>query len=126
MVELRPANLIGVGQLLVPGLGEIERRRRVMIRRYELDAEFQYADALDLGFHAKFLEQRNIHRQQRLTNVEPWMAVLVDKQNSLASFSKQRCHCRSGRSAPDYQYVKFGITGPCRCIHQNCTMDRKS
>ncbi len=64
LIELGSPDLIRIEQALVPGLGEIQHRGVVMPGGDELDAVFGHPDPIDGLFHAEFLEQGDIHRQE--------------------------------------------------------------
>src|SRR6185437_13511687 len=89
MVEFRSPDLEGVGKALVPGVGKIEADRLVVPGRDELDAVFGHADPGDLLADAEFLEERHIHRQQRLADVKPRVPVLLDEDDALAAGGKE-------------------------------------
>ena len=72
-VEVGATNLVGVGEILVPGIGELERDGFLVVGRNELGA---------------ILQQRKIQGQQRLADVKARMLGLFDQHHMVAAARK--------------------------------------
>src|SRR5579885_1855021 len=105
MIALGAANLIGHGEALVPGPCEVEGDGLAVIRRDELDAVFEHADALDLIADAEPLEERKVERQQRFADMEARVLVLLDENHAPAALGQKRGDGGTGGSAADDENV---------------------
>ena len=57
VIEFRAAHLIGIGMTLVPGIGEFEIHRLLVVRRDEFRAVFDHADAADFLAETELVDQ---------------------------------------------------------------------
>jgi len=89
LIKLGPLDLVGMGHGLVPGFGEVEGLRMVMVRGDELGARLVHADGPYLVGHTQAFEQGQVGRQQRLPDVEPGVPVLVKHHHLVATFGQQ-------------------------------------
>ena len=88
LVELRTPYLVRVGMRFVDGIGKIKRRRPRMPGRDKLRAVLGHANDFDFRGHTEPFEQRQIERQQRLTDMKTRMAGFFD-QDDIASALRQ-------------------------------------
>ena len=73
----------------------------------EIRAEFRYPDRLDRIEHAHAFEDRQVHRQQRLTDVESWMVILLEEGDVPPVSLHQAPERRPGRPTADDEHVSL-------------------
>ena len=108
LVELGAAHVHRVGKRLVHRLGKEEAAGVLMPGRHELGTQLGDADGLDLGAHTEPVEQRHVHRQQRLADVKARVLGLLEQHHVVALVGQQRGHGRTGRAAADDHHVGAG------------------
>ena len=89
LIELRAAHVVGVRHRLVPRLCEAKVLLPPAARGDELGAPFLHADGAHLFGDPELFEQRQIGRQQRLADMEAWMAVLLEQSDVVAAAGEQ-------------------------------------
>ena len=116
MVELRSSDLVGGIEALVPALSEVEMRWLIMPRRDKFDAVFGDAYPGDLFRDAEFVEQRHVHRQQRLADVEPGVMVFLKQHNARAAACQQGRDGGPCRASADHNHVPLLCRRICHCL----------
>ncbi len=104
-VQVLAADLDGVAATRVQGAGEIEYVVTAFVRRRKVGAEFPAAHGHHLVEDAQPLENRDIHRQQRLADVEAGMTALFHQGHAQAPAGQQGCRRGAAGAAANHQHM---------------------
>jgi hypothetical protein len=104
-VEFRALDLVCIPGNLLRVAREIEDVEAALIVTGKIGALLAHTDTLHLRKNAETLQDRHVHRQQRLADVEARVAVLLEQQHGSAAARQLRCRRRPGRSSADHDDV---------------------
>src|SRR5690606_30855916 len=107
LVELRTLDVEGKAGAVTERALEREAVVAAVVDR-EVGAELEHADPADLIKHPEPLEDRHVHRQQRLADVEPGVPLLLQHRHLPALARQQRGDGRAGRATTDDEDVGAG------------------
>jgi hypothetical protein len=109
LVELVAAHLEGVGAAGGERTVEAEDVGHALAdrRTREVGADLAHADGLDLVEHAEAFEDRQVHRQQGLADVETRVAILFEHEHAPAHAGQRDRGGAAGRTAADDQHITF-------------------
>jgi len=83
-VEVRAPHLIGVWRAVAEGAAEREGVVAVLVVRLEVGAALEDAERPHLLEHAQTLEERQIHRQERLADMKAGVMRLLQHDHAVA------------------------------------------
>src|SRR5262249_30273797 len=105
VVELGALHLKCSRRLGIECVGELDSYMPAVVRKGEVGTTLNDPDAGDVLHYAELIEDRQVAGQQRFSNMEARMDVLLDEDYvPTFAFEYRRC-CRARRPAADYQYV---------------------
>src|SRR6185436_8245610 len=98
-IELIPLYLVRVRPGGIEAAVEAEDVVAALVVRGEIGAEFFYTDSLQGVTEAEALDDRHVHRQERLANVEAGMPIPLDERDLQPFARQQRGRRRARRPA---------------------------
>src|SRR5690606_7933134 len=130
LVELRAPHLEGVVARQAQALGEAEHvGLGVRVGHGEIGAGLAHADRAHLLQHPEPLQDRQVHRQQGLADVEAGMDVLLQHQHLPAAPGQQGGGGAASRAAADHQHVgrehARAAVRACCLLQHSCTAARR-
>src|ERR1700722_11025203 len=109
LVEILAPNLKGVRRTVADGARKGEGVVAAFVVRLEIRAQLVYAERAHLVEHTQAFEDRQIHRQERLADVKPRMASLLERNDLVAAPRQQDGRGAPRRAAADHRHVaNFG------------------
>jgi len=109
LVELGAAHLVGAGHRPIGRVGELEARDAVDVGCDERGAELFHADGFDLAGNTELLEEGHVRRQQRLSDVEARVRVLLQQDHAMPPLGQEGRGGRTRGTTPDHDDITLSL-----------------
>lgn len=126
LVEILAPHLKGMRRAFAQGAREVVGVVAACIIRFKIRARLVYRHGTNFFQHPQALEYRQIHRQQRFTDVEARMPGFFELHHAVTALRQERRGGAAARAAADHQdiavlHARFHVThtrAPATIIHK--------